>query len=233
MHKGFTLAEVLITLGIIGIVSAMTIPNLISKHNKRTIETRLFKIHSTILQGIRMAQANSDSNFNLDNLAQDTTTSTSSFSWEKSRAVFEEYFSPVFKVVHRYPKGTQFRVYSADGSTEVGQIDYNSYIVTLTDGTTIGFVKAGNSERFYIDVILNPNRKKLISGRDTFFMLYDTDGFGNFSFKTLGAYDKENYKKYCASHEARPAAAIYPSYFCTTLIFKNNFKIPDDYPVKL
>lgn len=66
MKKGFTLAEVLITLGIIGIVSAMTIPNLISKHNKRTIETRLFKIHSTILQGIRMAQANSDGSFSLN-----------------------------------------------------------------------------------------------------------------------------------------------------------------------
>ena len=39
--KGFTLAEVLITLGIIGIVAAMTIPNLIAKNQKRLVETRL------------------------------------------------------------------------------------------------------------------------------------------------------------------------------------------------
>lgn len=31
MKKGFTLAEVLITLGIIGVVAAMTIPGLITK----------------------------------------------------------------------------------------------------------------------------------------------------------------------------------------------------------
>ncbi len=34
---GFTLAEVLTTLGIIGIVAAMTIPNLINKNQKRII----------------------------------------------------------------------------------------------------------------------------------------------------------------------------------------------------
>ncbi len=64
-------------------------------------------------------------------------------------------------------------------------------------------------------------------------MKYATDGFGNFSYQTLGTYDEEKYKEYCASKSARPAASIYPSAFCTTLIFQNNFKIPDDYPVKL
>lgn len=34
MKKGFTLAEVLITLGIIGVVASMTIPTLIAKHQK-------------------------------------------------------------------------------------------------------------------------------------------------------------------------------------------------------
>lgn len=34
IKKGFTLAEVLVTLGIIGIVAAMTIPMLISKYQK-------------------------------------------------------------------------------------------------------------------------------------------------------------------------------------------------------
>ncbi len=226
MKKGFTLAEVLITLGIIGIVSAMTIPNLISKHNKRTIETRLFKIHSTILQGIRMAQANSDGSFSLNK--------PGNFSWERSMTVFEEYFSPVFKVIHRYPKGTTFdKIYSADGTAKIAAIDSNSYIITLADGTTIGFVKAGDGEAFYIDVILNPNRKKLISGRDTFFMKYKSDGYGNFSYVPYKQFNKEQLKEYCASKSARPAASIYPSAFCSTLIFQNNFKIPNDYPVKI
>ena len=33
--KGFTLAEVLITLGIIGVVAAMTLPTLIAKHQEK------------------------------------------------------------------------------------------------------------------------------------------------------------------------------------------------------
>lgn len=224
MKNAFTLAEVLITLGIIGIVSAMTIPNLISKHNKRTVETRLFKIHSTILQATRMAQANNYDDINI--------VIGAGFSWEKSKALFEEYFSPVFKVIHQYPKEKTFKVYSADGSTEVSPIDSNSFIVVLSDGTVLGFTNAVYGA-FYVDVILNPNRKKLISGRDTFFMKYTTDGYGNISYQTLLQYDKNSYKTYCTSHEQRPALAIYPSYFCTALIFKNNFKIPDDYPVKL
>ncbi len=232
MKKAFTLAEVLITLGIIGVVAAMTIPGLISAHNKRTIETRLFKLHSTILQGIRMAQANSDGNFNLNNLEQDSV-NVNGFSWEKSKAVFEEYFAPVFKVSHRYKKGTVFTAYSADGTRRVSNIDGNSFIFSMIDGTIIGFVKAGNGEMFYIDVILNPGRKHPISGRDTFFMKYASDGYGNFSYQTIGTYDKEKFKEYCASKEARPAYAIYPSAFCTALIFKNNFKIPKDYPVKI
>ena len=42
----FTLAEVLITIGIIGIVAAMTIPTLISKNQKRVIEAKLKEDYS-------------------------------------------------------------------------------------------------------------------------------------------------------------------------------------------
>ena len=52
MKKGFTLAEVLITLVIIGVVASMTIPTLMSAYNRHVVETRLYKIHSTFMQGI-------------------------------------------------------------------------------------------------------------------------------------------------------------------------------------
>ena len=41
--RAFTLAEVLITLGIIGIVAAMTFPILMTKYNYKITETRLKK----------------------------------------------------------------------------------------------------------------------------------------------------------------------------------------------
>ena len=52
----FTLAEVLITLGIIGIVAAMTMPALIQKNNNKVVETRLKKFYSAINQAVLMAE---------------------------------------------------------------------------------------------------------------------------------------------------------------------------------
>ena len=41
LKSGFTLAEVLITLGIIGVVAAMTIPTIMQKITKRKLETQI------------------------------------------------------------------------------------------------------------------------------------------------------------------------------------------------
>lgn len=49
-NNGFTLAEVLITLGIIGVVVAMTIPTLISKYKHKEYETRFKKAYSMLAQ---------------------------------------------------------------------------------------------------------------------------------------------------------------------------------------
>lgn len=54
---GFTLAEILITLGIIGIVAAMTIPTLSQKlYEKRTV-TQLRTIQSILAQAVKAAEA--------------------------------------------------------------------------------------------------------------------------------------------------------------------------------
>lgn len=45
--KGFTLAEVLITLGIIGVVAAMTIPTLIANYQKTQYITQLKKVYGS------------------------------------------------------------------------------------------------------------------------------------------------------------------------------------------
>lgn len=59
MYKdpGFTLAEVLITLGIIGIVAAMTMPVLIQNHRNKVVETRLEKFYSAINQAVLLSEA--------------------------------------------------------------------------------------------------------------------------------------------------------------------------------
>ncbi|MCM1339347.1 MAG: type II secretion system GspH family protein [Muribaculaceae bacterium] len=48
MKKGFSLAEVLITLGIIGVVAAMTIPGLLSKYEEKATVSRVLKVYSVL-----------------------------------------------------------------------------------------------------------------------------------------------------------------------------------------
>ena len=57
---GFTLAEVLITLGIIGVVAAMTIPTLIANTNSAKFRSQFKKTLSTLNQAGLMAQAQYD-----------------------------------------------------------------------------------------------------------------------------------------------------------------------------
>ena len=51
-RAAFTLAEVLITLGIIGIVAAMTIPTLISKYQTKALETGFKKSYAMLMQAV-------------------------------------------------------------------------------------------------------------------------------------------------------------------------------------
>lgn len=58
-NKAFTLAEVLVTLGIIGVVSAMTVPTLMQNYQRKTYVTQLHKIFNEMSQaGLRAINDN-------------------------------------------------------------------------------------------------------------------------------------------------------------------------------
>ena len=54
---GFTLAEVLITLGIIGIVAALTLPTIVQKQQEKVLLTKVKKAYSVILSAINAYKA--------------------------------------------------------------------------------------------------------------------------------------------------------------------------------
>ena len=53
----FTLAEVLITLGIIGVVAAMTMPSLIANYKEKEVITKAKKDYSLVMQAFSLAQS--------------------------------------------------------------------------------------------------------------------------------------------------------------------------------
>lgn len=55
-NKAFTLAEVLITLGIIGVVAAMTIPTLMTNIKARKLRTQFLKSYSIVQQTIKLME---------------------------------------------------------------------------------------------------------------------------------------------------------------------------------
>ena len=54
IKKGFTLTEVLITLGVIGIVSAITMPIIHSKIQNYILKNRFKKVYNTYISAIQM-----------------------------------------------------------------------------------------------------------------------------------------------------------------------------------
>ena len=93
----FTLAEVLITLGIIGIVVALTMPILVEHHQKQVIETKLKSFYSIMNEAIQMSAIEEggldEFNMALASSCSDTTSS----SIECNKSIYERYFKNYLK----------------------------------------------------------------------------------------------------------------------------------------
>ena len=85
-NRAFTLAEVLITLGIIGVVAAITLPNLMTAYKARVLRSQFMKSFSLIQQAYKMMEADgvSSSPTDYDRISGDD----SSF-----KTVFQRYFT--------------------------------------------------------------------------------------------------------------------------------------------
>lgn len=66
-HTAFTLAEVLITLGIIGVVAAMTLPAVINNSRNKQLEAGLKRSYSVISQALDQYQAETGERITIEN----------------------------------------------------------------------------------------------------------------------------------------------------------------------
>ena len=223
--SGFTLAEVLISLAIISIVAALTIPALTIHFKKQTTSARLKKFYSVMTQAIRLSE--------IENGSYTT--------WEFSKAeraqngdyLWAENFVSTAKFVNKY--FIPYLNYSSidEGhyipATETEDSDYKRYTVYLSDGSLIAF-HLGDC----LDVAFDANGEKgpNITGRDqtVFAMCFPISGdwiyrmnpgfqpYFRFTMST-----REQALQQCKSTGA----------YCSTLLFYDNWEFKDDYPYKL
>ncbi|MDR1168806.1 MAG: type II secretion system GspH family protein [Heliobacteriaceae bacterium] len=172
----FTLAEVLITLGIIGVVAALTMPALISNAREHASVTAMKKAYSILSQATHSIVI--DNPIENWNLADGNTNSTKEFF---------EYYKPYLNITQdcgcaQYVTGC----WSKDITKALGGVNYayaransigvDSCAIRLSDGmnvtftfwssTNVGVSSSKAVPAFYVDV--NGDTKPNILGRDVF-----------------------------------------------------------------
>ncbi len=225
--NAFTLAEVLITLGIIGIVAAMTLPALVQKYRNQVVETRLKKFYSAMNQAVKMAEVDyGDKKIwyqDLYGLAVDSEGNPI----EGSSNVdiwFQKYLAPYLKIVNKK--------ILADGRP--------TYY--FSDGSALAVVHENESREWYF-YPGNPDKcnKKYQNpfgvcvfefefypaSTDTKWKFLYNKGFEPVKYNWDGSLSSlyDSSANGCKSTQNRA--------FCTALIQYNGWKIPDDYPWKV
>lgn len=227
MKKAFTLAEVLITLGVIGVVAAMTLPTLVQNYRNRVVETRLQKFYSAINQAVKMAEVEyGDKKIwyeDLGGLAVDEEGNEIEGS-SKVDIWFSKYLAPHIKIIKK--------TISSDGKP----------IYYLSDGSALAVVHADESREWYFysgdpdkcrRKYSNPYGICLFefefypaSTHNAWRFLYNK-GFEPVKYNWDGNLDSlyNSTVNGCAASDNRA--------FCAALIQYNNWKIPQKYPYKV
>ena len=161
----FTLAEVLITLGIIGVVAAMTLPSLIQNYQKKALATQTQKFYSTMSQAVKqyMADYGVDDlrntplawdNYDDDSKLPEAIASIRDFATKYLKVVKEcnpsdendnNCFAPVYRLWDNSIPDERHNF-----TTRVGWNDTRDYV--LADGSVIRIKYAVGPIELYVDV---------------------------------------------------------------------------------
>ena len=245
-NHGFTLAEVLITLGIIGIVAALTLPQMIQNYQKKEMANKLKKFYSTMTQAIKRSEIeNAEMKYwyELDDIGSNSV---------KAQSVAEKYLLPYLNVVKVVPNNKNLVSWQAlngqaSGSDLTGNgngFSSNNYYV-LSDGTILRF-SAGRGIRVHVD--LNGVKRPNTYGKDVF--IFTISGFTT----SNGSSTRSSYKFIPGSFDqfgsgtfhdfisrdvllnnnskSRTCSSINDSWgwACAVLIMKDGWEIKPDYP---
>ena len=138
-NYGFTMAEVLITLGIIGVVAAITLPGLVAAYKDKVYIAQAKKAYSTVMNAINMAKAEEG----LSDYTGIYDTSTTSDVTARKILKFMKVTKYCGNTAGCWAKKTKYQYRTNNGRGSVAVLNYfgsTSWAkAVLADGSTIGF----------------------------------------------------------------------------------------------
>lgn len=218
VKAAFTLAELLITLVIIGVVAVITIPGLVQNYKKTEYSARLKKFYSTMQQAIQMSEID---NGPLEN-------------WEFSRSVNDEdgnYAESNYtyadnwlkKYILPYIKYNKYTIGHNEVNDE-GEIEKNSAKIYMNDGSII-YVHYGWCMDIDYDVNGGTGYE---SGRDMYIFTFCFANSGNGSI----GFHPYLYSVVTSRADALDRCERLPQY-CSVLLQYDGWEFKKDYPYKL
>ncbi|MDR1168549.1 MAG: type II secretion system GspH family protein [Heliobacteriaceae bacterium] len=208
-RTGFTLAEVLITLGIIGVVASLTMPALMANYRRKVAAVRLSKFYSIYSQAIAMKKAESGSDYLDDSMLM------SKDDPDMMLEFFKANYEPYIKTIKTLKTNKGFAGAFPDGSGFYIRKDY--YHDTVCGGTCNTYII------FCVDYKKCENIDESSNAYD-----YTTNGKDIFLFYASGSTPTFNWDN------TRPSlinlCASIKSY-CSTLFVYDGLEFKDDYPI--
>ena len=218
--SGFTLAEVLITLGIIGVVAALVLPGIITNHRKKEVITKLKKAYNVTSQAHyaathALSEADPDA---IQNNAQ---------------KYFKEYWEPYILITKKcktykdcgyasntpwkYMNGTKSSLWVMLQDTRVAFITNDGVIYIVYNSTQSGTIV--NTARVLVDI--NGAKAPNKYGEDVFFFDRLPDG-------AVSAYGNDKNDSQIKTNCSKSSRGDY----CLARILRAGWEIPSDYPIK-
>jgi len=226
--KGFTLSEVLITLGIIGVVASMTLPTLIAKYNKKQTAIAVKAAYSMLSQAILQSVAdNGDTKYWTKNLS--------------SKQYYDKYLKKYLSFTSEMDINdvNQFITYKYINGrtiTDNSLKEKNSYLGILKNGT---FIYVNNEYNYTATIMVDINglKKPNQIGIDLFhFVILDNKLYpwgykgtiNSIASDDFGLMDDRN--KLITPGARFACNKINYGRWCTALLMLDGWEFKDDYP---
>ena len=225
-RQGFTLAETLITLVIVGVIAALTVPTLIAKYQKEQTLTRLKKVYSALSQTTNKAIADNGP-INTWNLGENKNV-------DDAKIFLKTYVTPYLNIIGEIKTNAEdnfVNMHTLSGE-DIGDIDSFARFY-LSDGTSVyaKILENTNNKRLYILVDINGDKKPNVQGKDIFQYNYY---IANNTYAVLsGKFVPTGYQKESRTELMQGSSScnkLYSGAYCAALIMHDGWQIKDDYP---